>query len=159
MRRAYQVLAGLLAAEVVVQAMAIAYALAGLGHWVEDDGGVLNKAVLDNDKDLHFRGVGGFIVHGINGQMVIPLIVVALLVVSFFVKTQGAVRRAAILFGMVALQVALGMTAHTAPLLAPLHALNGFGIFVMAGLTSWGARAAEITAVTETDRASQSVVA
>ena len=45
MRNVYRVLAYLLAVEVVVQAMAIAYAIAGLGKWVEDDGGVLNKQV------------------------------------------------------------------------------------------------------------------
>jgi hypothetical protein len=159
MRRAYQVLSGLLAVEVVVQAMAIAYALAGLGKWVEDDGGVLDKNVLDHSENLHFRGVGGFAVHGINGQMVIPLIAVALLVVSFFVKTQGAVRRAAILFGMVAVQVVLGLTLHSEPLVAPVHALNGFGIFVMAGLTAWGSRVSQLAAATESAEASRPVVA
>ena len=49
MRNVYRVLAYLLAIEVVVQAMAIAYGIAGLGNWVEDDGGVLNKAVFDSD--------------------------------------------------------------------------------------------------------------
>ena len=47
MRTVYRVLAFLIAIEVVIQAMAIAYAIAGLGSWVEDDGGVLNKQVLD----------------------------------------------------------------------------------------------------------------
>ncbi len=137
MRRAYQVLAGLLAIEVVIQAMAIAYALAGLGKWVEDDGGVLNKAVLDNSEDLHFQGVGGFALHGINGQMVIPLIALALLIVSFFAKeVAGAPRRAGILFGMVVLQVILGLGLHGVVVLAPLHVLNGFGILAMAGLAA-----------------------
>ena len=37
MRKAHQILAYLLAAEVAIQAMAIAYALAGLGPWIEND--------------------------------------------------------------------------------------------------------------------------
>ena len=39
MRKTYQVLGYLIAAEVVVQAMAIAYALAGLSYWVAEEGG------------------------------------------------------------------------------------------------------------------------
>ncbi len=130
MRSVYRVLAYLLAAEVLIQAMAIAYALAGLGKWVADDGGVLNKAALDSDS-LSFTGVGGFAVHGINGMMVIPLLALVLLVVSFFAKVPGGSRRAAILFGMVVVQVALGLGLHGVVWLAPLHVLNGFGILAM----------------------------
>lgn len=158
MRRAYQVLSALLAAEVVVQAMAIAYALAGLGKWVEDDGGVLTKSVLDHES-AHFRGAGGFALHGMNGMMVIPLLAVLLLVVSFFVKSQGAVRRALTLFVLVAVQVTLGLTLHNEPLLAPLHALNGFVLFVLAGLTAWRSRLAELAPAGESLALSQPAVA
>jgi hypothetical protein len=41
MRNVYRVLAYLLSIEVLVQGMAIAYPIAGLGQWGEDDGGVL----------------------------------------------------------------------------------------------------------------------
>src|SRR4029079_4733676 len=44
MKRTYQILAALLAVEVVLQAMGIAYGTAGLFHWVDKDGGVLNHA-------------------------------------------------------------------------------------------------------------------
>jgi hypothetical protein len=144
MRTTYRVLAYGLALEVIVQAMAIAYALFGLGHWIDEDGGVLNKQVLDADKGPEFTGVGGFATHGINGTMVIPLLALILLIVSFFAKVEGGVRRAAILVGMVALQVVLGIAGHGVPLLGPLHALNAFGILVMAFLA---ARAASETAV------------
>jgi hypothetical protein len=30
--------------------MAIAYALAGLGYWIAEDGGVVNKQVLDSER-------------------------------------------------------------------------------------------------------------
>lgn len=132
MRKTFQVLAYALTIEVVIQAMAIAYALFGLGKWVEDDGGVLNKTVLDADKGPEFSGVGGFAIHGINGTMLIPILVVVLLIVSFFAKVPGGVRRAAVLLGLVALQVVLGIAGHSIPFLGPLHVLNAFGILVLA---------------------------
>jgi uncharacterized sodium:solute symporter family permease YidK len=131
MRTAYRVLAYLLAIEVVVQAMAIAYAIAGLGKWVEDDGGVLNKQVLDSDSP-DFQGVGGFATHGINGMMIIPILVLLLLIVSFFAKVPTGVRNAAILLGMVVLQVFLGIFSHSIPFVIVLHVLNAFGILAMA---------------------------
>lgn len=135
MRTTYRVLAYALAAEVLIQAMAIAYALAGLGYWVAEEGGVLNKQVLDSES-AEFAGVGGFATHGINGMMVIPVLALVLLIVSFFAKVPGGTRRAAILVGLVALQVVLGLFSHASPYLAPLHALNAFGILVMAYLAA-----------------------
>jgi hypothetical protein len=140
MRKAHQILAIVLAAFVVIQAMAIAYALAGLGHWLEEDGGTINKAVLDSwdDNPPDWRGSGGFALHGIDGMMIIPLVTIVFLVVSLIAakQVQGAAQRAGILFGMVALQVFLGLALHGVVLLAPLHALNGFGIFAMAIVTA-----------------------
>jgi hypothetical protein len=136
MRKTYQVLAYALAVEVVIQAMAIAYAMAGLGKWIEDDGGVLNKAKLDSDEDLPFRGFGGFVIHGLNGMMLIPLITLALLVVSFFAHVEEGTKRALILVGMVVLQVVLGITLHSVVYLAPLHVINAFGILVFAYQTA-----------------------
>ena len=134
MRNAYRVLAYLLAVEVVVQAMAIAYAIAGLGHWVEEDNGVLNKQVIDSDSP-DFPGVGGFATHGINGTMIIPIIIILLLIVSFFAKIPGGVRMAAILFGLVALQVFLGIFSHSIPFVIVLHVLNAFAIFSFAAMS------------------------
>lgn len=153
MRKAHQILAGLLAAFVVVQAMAIAYAFAGLGHWIDKDGGVVNHAVF-KDWDKHppkWRGSGGFALHGIDGMMIIPLVTIVFLIVSLLAAKQvaGAAQRAAILFVMVALQIFLGLSAHDVVVLAPLHALNAFGIFAMAVLTV--RRASEVsTAPVET---------
>jgi hypothetical protein len=144
MRKAHQILAGILGLEVVIQAMAIAYALAGLSYWVMEDGGVLTKQVID-DETAEFQGVGGFAVHGINGMMIIPLLGIIFLVVSLLANKQlpGAAKRGGIIFAMVALQVFLGLTSHSAPLLAPLHALNGFGIFAMCAVAVRKAAAAE----------------
>ena len=131
MRNVYRALAFLLAIEVVVQAMAIAYGIAGLAYWVEEDGGVFNKAVFDSD-DPGFQGVGGFMTHGINGMMIIPLIVLLLLIVSFFAKVPGGVQKAAILLGLVVLQVFLGIFSHSIPFVVVLHVLNAFAILGMA---------------------------
>lgn len=147
MRKAHQILAYVLAAMVVVQAMAIAYALAGLGHWIDKDGGMINKAVFDawENNPPTWRGSGGFALHGIDGQMVIPLLSLILLVVSLLAAKEvpGAGKRGGILFGLVVLQVVLGMALHGVVLLAPLHALNAFGIFAMAYVTGKKAGVAE----------------
>ncbi|MCU1589809.1 MAG: hypothetical protein JWP11_1065 [Frankiales bacterium] len=131
MRSTYRVLAYALAVEVLVQAMAIAYGMAGLGKWVEDDHGVLNKKVADGSS-LPFRGGGGFALHGVNGMLIIPILVLLLLIVSLFAKIEGGRKQAAILFGLVLLQVILGIALHGVPYVAPLHALNAFAILVVA---------------------------
>jgi len=139
MRKAHQVLAIVLAAFVVIQAMAIAYALAGLGKWIED-GHTLNAAVKKQleDGDVKYRGVGGFALHGIDGQLIIPIITILLLIFSLLAAKQvpGAGTRGGIIFVMVIVQIVLGMSAEDAPFLAPIHALNGFGIFAMAVVTA-----------------------
>ncbi|MCW2601182.1 MAG: hypothetical protein JWM02_3011 [Frankiales bacterium] len=131
MKTTYRVLAYALAVEVVIQAITISYAMAALSRWVEDDGGVLNKQLLDSDS-AKYGGATGFALHGINGMMIIPLIALALVVVSFFAKIPDGTRRAAVLFGMVVVQAVLGVSLHGVPLLAPLHALLAFGILGMA---------------------------
>lgn len=145
MRRTYRVLAFVIAAEVVIQAMAIAFALAGLGKWVGDDGGVLNKQTLD-DESASFTGAVGFMVHGINGEMLIPLLVLALLAVSFFAHVPGGTRLAGIIVGLVVLQVALGIGLHGLPYLALLHAANAFAILGAAIAAGTRARAGVVPA-------------
>ena len=110
MRNAYRILAIIIAVEVVIQAMAMVFAVAGLGIWV-DDGGVLDKAAFESE-DLSFTGVVGFMVHGINGMMIIPLLGLALLVVSFFAKVPGGVKWAAIVLGSIVVQVLAGIFGH-----------------------------------------------
>lgn len=136
MKKAYRVLAYLLAAEVVINGMAMAYAIAAAFHWAEEDGGVIDGQLLKSDSP-DFPGIGAFMIHGMNGMMVIPLLALALVVVSLFVKVAGASRRAAILLGLVVLQVALGLFSHAVSALAPLHVLNGFALFSMAAITAY----------------------
>ena len=132
MKKAYRVLAFLIAVEVVVQAAAIAFAVFGLSKWIED-GHQVNKAILDSG-DTKFTGVIGFTIHGINGQLLIPLLGLILLIISFFAKVPGGSKWAGIIFGLIAVQVVLGFTAHAAPALGPLHGINALVIFSVAFL-------------------------
>ena len=146
MRTAYRVLAFVIAAEVAIQAAAIAYALFGLGLWV-DGGGVLDKATMESDTTT-FTGDGGFPLHGINGEIVIPVLVIVLLVVSFFAKVPRGVMWAAVTLGLVVLQVLLGLFGHVVPFLGALHGINAlliFGVAVMAAMAARGTTAAQRT--------------
>jgi len=133
MRRAYHVLAYVIAVEVVIQAMMMATAVAGLDHWIED-GATVNKHILD--KNPSFTGSFGFPVHAINGEMLIPLLAIALLVVSFFAHVADGTRWALYVFGIIVVQVILGVSQGDVPLLGLLHGANAIALFVVAVLTA-----------------------
>lgn len=126
MKTAYKILAFLVAALVVVQAAAIAFAISGLFTWVDEEGGVIDKAFLESD-DAEFTGLVAFIIHGVNGMMLIPLVALILLIVAFFAKVPRGVMVAGVLLALVVLQVVLGL-AHV-PVAAGLHGLNALLIF------------------------------
>jgi hypothetical protein len=130
MRTTYKVLAYAVAALVVVQAMAIAWAIAGLGNWI-DSGGVLDKSVAESD-GMPFPEIRGLIVHGINGGMVIPLVALVLLVFSFFAKIPGGVKFAVATFVLVAVQVTLGYATHGWALAGLFHGGNALLLFATA---------------------------
>lgn len=130
MRATYRVLAYLLALEVVVQAAAIAWAVFGLSTWIEN-GGVLDKAGMESDS-LVFDGVTGFMVHGLNGQMIVPIIALVLFIVSFFAKFPRAVAWAGAALVTVIVQVALGIFSHTVPALGMLHGAVALVLLVVA---------------------------
>ena len=140
MRRAYHVIAYLIAVEVVVQAMMIATAVAGLSHWI-DDGATVNKHVMDNHPS--FTGSFGFPVHAVNGEMLIPLLALVLLVISFFAKVVGGTRWALYILGLIVIQVVLGVSQGKVPFLGLLHGLNAFAIFAVAVLTARRTKVAE----------------
>ena len=143
MRRAYHVLAYLIAALVVVQAMMMATAVAGLSHWI-DDGATVNKHVIDNHPS--FTGSFGFPAHAINGEMLIPLIALILLVISFPAKVAGGTRWALYVLGLIVVQVVLGVAQGDVPFLGLLHGLNAFLLFAVAVLA---ARRAKVDGVVE----------
>ena len=134
MRSVYRVLAFVIAAEVAVQAAAIAFAVYGLGRWVED-GGTLDRTVMRSE-DGSVGGAAGFAIHGVNGTMIMPLLAVALLVVSFFADVPGGVKWAGTTFVLVVVQGGLGYLGQAVPGLGALHGINAlvlFGVAVMAG--------------------------
>ena len=138
MKAAYRVLAYLVALEVVVQAAMMVFAVAGLSIFI-DEGGSIDKAAFESD-DLKFTGIAGFMVHGMNGMMIIPLLALVLLIVSFFAKVPGGIRNAAIILGLVVLQVALGLFGHSNAYIGMLHGINALALFTMALLTARGVR-------------------
>lgn len=135
MKGIYRGLAFLVAAEVAIQAAVMVYAIAGLGIWVEQDSGVLDKAAFESGDEL-FPEIVGFMIHGINGMMVIPALALILFIVSFFAKIPGGVKWAGLVLLAVVVQVALGLFGHENAIFGGLHGLNAlllFGLAVMAG--------------------------
>jgi hypothetical protein len=130
MRTVYRVLAWLMAAEVLIQAAAITWAVFGLGKWIEG-GGVLDKSVMESEVSA-FPQETGFMVHGINGEMVVPALALLLLVVAFFAQVPRGVALAGGVVGLVALQVVLGMLGHGIPGLGLLHGANALALFAVA---------------------------
>jgi hypothetical protein len=137
MKSVYRVLAFAIAALVAVQAASIAYAVFGLAKYIDGGGSV------DQNSD-GFPGVGGLMAHGLGGQFVIPLVALALLVVSFFAHVAGGVRWALIVLGTVVVQVALGIFSHSLPALGAVHgvvAMVLFGVAVTAAMRVRGTTA------------------
>ena len=122
MRATYRFLAYAIPVLVAVQAAAIAFAFFGLGAWIED-GHQLTKSTMDS-ANTKFVGDLGFMVHGMDGELLIPLVALALLVVSFFAKVPGGSKWAAFVLLDVVFQVALAFVAFGAPVVGMLHGLN-----------------------------------
>jgi hypothetical protein len=137
MRAAYRILGLTIAGLVVVQAAAIAFAMFGVLHFV-DDGDLLNKSLVDDRSG--FSGAVGMNIHSI-GAMVISLFAIILLILSLFAKIPGGVKWAGYVFLAVLLQWVLAIAAFGVPAVGALHAINAFAI---AGL---GARAAKQASV------------
>lgn len=132
MRLVYRILAMLIAAGVVVQAAAIAFALFDIEKKT-DDGQIFSK-------DSHN---GGIALHSVLGEMVIPVIALLLLIVSFFAAIPGGVKWAAITFGVLVLQVVLAYAGDALPAIGVLHAINAFALAAVASIAMRKARLAE----------------
>lgn len=141
MRRAYSVIAWIIAGGVVVQAAAIAFAFGGLLNHVSG-GGVVDKALLESRQA---GGVGelGFVLHALVGGGLIPLLSIALLVISFFVRARGARLWAAIVLGLVVLQVTLGFSIIAIPHLGLIHGANALAIVVAASVAALRVRGSQ----------------
>jgi hypothetical protein len=138
MRVVYRVIAYIIAVEVALQASFMAYAVFGLGKWI-DEGGVLDSAVIESDK-MAFDEEVGFMLHGINGQMVIPALALIFLIVSFFAKVPRGVLFAVLTLVWVAVQVTLGLSGHELPVLGLLHGLVAFAVYGTAFMAGFRAK-------------------
>jgi hypothetical protein len=147
MRSVYKVIAFVVAAEVVLQAMAMVYAVAGEAKWVMA-GGVLDKAVIES-REFVFPEVLGFAIHSINGMFIIPLLALLLLISSFFAKVPGGVRWAGLVLVLVVVQVILGLSGPSIPALGALHGFNALGLFSAAIYTGLRVRRDLIAAAAE----------
>jgi hypothetical protein len=134
MRKAYRILADIIAIGVALQAMVMVFAIAGLFHWINDEGGSVDAAVVDSWEEDHptFQGAIGVPIHELVGGMLIPLVALALLVVAFFASVPGGVKWAAIILGSVVVQVMAGYGAADAPWVGLIHGLNAFALFSVA---------------------------
>ena len=144
--KAYRFLAAMIAVLVVVQAGAIAWAFFGMTQWINDEGGVVNKELLDcTDCDQEFTAEWGFAIHMFfNGLVLIPLTSLILLIVSFFAKVPKGVMLAAVIFGLVLLQVFVlpALSREVGSGFGALHGVNALVLMGVAIMASQRAAAA-----------------
>jgi len=141
MKQTYRVLAGLVALGVLVQAASVAFGFFQLGNDVDNHG----KAIDDNHTNA------GLDIHGINGQMVIPVIGLILLIVSFFAarSVPQARKWAGIVFGLIVLQVVLAFVGFGVPVIGALHGINAF-LVLGAAVRAMGLTSQPLAAQTQT---------
>lgn len=134
MKKAYTVLAFLIALEVLIQATAIAWAMFGLKDWIDAGRSYTKDAADFDDGGWDFTAERGFWIHSLNGFMIIALIALIFLIVSFFAKIPGGVKWAAIIFVLVIIQGHLlpGLSAEFGSGFGALHGLNALVLFALA---------------------------
>jgi hypothetical protein len=125
-KQTYRVMAGVIALGVLIQAAAIAFG------WFDAIRDVEDGQVIDGN----YEGNAGHAIHAIVGMMVMPALGLIFLITSFFAtKVVPQARKwAAIVFGVIVLQVALAFAAFiVAPVLGALHGINALVLFAVAG--------------------------
>lgn len=135
MRATYKYIAFAIAGLVALQAAFMVFAVAGLEQWVSD-GNSFTKSVIEADDPPEFTGSIGFMLHGLSGMMLIPLLALVLLIISFFARIPGGPKWAGFVLVAVVVQVALGIFGHESPYVGFLHGLNAlilFSVATMAG--------------------------
>ncbi len=143
MRKTYRFLASAIAVLVVVQAMLMVWAIAGLFSWI-DSGETLDKSVVEGwaEEPPTFDGAIGHFIHTfISGTFLIPLLGLILLIVSFFAKVPRGVALAAAIVVSIVVQYLAGTLAEPdMPWLGLVHGLNAFILF---GLALFASRTAK----------------
>jgi len=151
-RKTYRFLAFGIAVLVVVQAGAIAWGYFGLSNWIEE-GGVVNKAYLEQEGGSDFTAEWGFAIHMFfNGLLLIPLTSLVLLIVSFFAKVPGGVKLAASIFALVLLQVIVlpMLSREVGSGFGALHGINALVLLAVAFLAGQRASSVTVTSTSET---------
>jgi hypothetical protein len=134
MRATYKYLAYAIDGLILVQAAVIAWAVFGLGAWIED-GNSLTKSKMEGST-FAFAEERGFMIHGINGEMLIPLVALVLLIISFFAKVPEGPKWAGMLFGGIVVQIVLGIVGQGLPLLGMVHGVWAMLLFWLAYRTA-----------------------
>jgi hypothetical protein len=127
MRATYKAIAHAIAACVVLQATWIALSTFILIGDLDDG------KVIDKNYDGNFANS----LHGIFGMLVIPLLAIALLIVSFLAKIPGGSKWAGFVFLAVVCQILLGFFSFAVPALGALHGINAF---IVLGLSLYAGR-------------------
>ena len=144
MRKTYQLLANAIAALVVVQAGAIAWAFFGLTNEIDKNGLVINKACLESDSGCGggFTAEWGFAIHMFFvGFLLFQLVALIFLIVSFFAKVQGGIQMAAGMVGLVILQVWI-LPLLSREVGSGFGALHGINALLILGLALMAAKRA-----------------
>jgi hypothetical protein len=130
MKQIYRALAYLIAAGVVVQAAAIAYAVFRMFEWVAA-GGTIDKALIESDNP-QIGGIAGFNLHQLVGVTILPLLALLFLISSFFARIPGGIRWALILFAATLVQSLIGIYAHHSSAVGWLHGAMALILFTVA---------------------------
>jgi hypothetical protein len=126
MRVIYRVIAFAIAAEVAIQASLVVW-----GRYV-DQVGVVDKSTFETAFEggpTPFPEFVGFLLHGLNGMIVIPSLALLLLLSSFFAKVPRGVLFAGAVLVLVVLQATLGLGGHSIAFLGALHGINALLLF------------------------------
>ncbi|HET7304672.1 MAG TPA: hypothetical protein VFJ12_09010 [Segeticoccus sp.] len=100
-----------------------------IGHAVFEE-----NATIDKNSDV---GGAGFAIHAMDGEMLIPLLALVLLVVALVARFEGAVKWAAIILADVAVQIGLAVVPGPAGLMGTLHGLSALVLFTASAYASY----------------------
>jgi hypothetical protein len=139
-KQLYRVLAYLIAAGVILQAAAIAYAVFGMFAWVST-GGTIDKALIESDNP-QIGGITGFNLHQLVGVTVLPLLALLFLISSFFARIPGGIKWALIVFAATLAQGLLGIAAHESSAVGWLHGAMALILFTLAAFSGVRVRSA-----------------
>ena len=132
-KQVYRVLAYLIAAGVVLQAAAIAYAVFGMFEWVSA-GGTLDKALIESENP-QIGGIAGFNLHQLVGVNILPLLALLFLISSFVDRIPGGIKWALIVFTTTLVQSLLGIYAHHSSAVGWLHGAVALILFTSAAVS------------------------